>query len=43
MRGNSPGAPSVDVNGDGVVNAVDLTLVTRSLGKKLKNGLWVDD
>ena len=32
-----------DVNGDGVVNSVDLTLVGRALGKKLKDGLWVDD
>jgi surface-anchored protein len=43
MRGNSPGAPSVDTNGDGVVNAVDVSIVTRGLGKRLKNGLWVDD
>ncbi|MCC6508448.1 MAG: choice-of-anchor M domain-containing protein [Pirellulaceae bacterium] len=43
MRGNSPQTPSVDLNGDGVVNSVDLAIVTRGMGKKLKNGLWVDD
>jgi surface-anchored protein len=43
MRGNSPVTPSVDTNGDGVVDSVDLAIVTRALGRKLKNGLWVDD
>jgi surface-anchored protein len=35
--------PEADVNGDGIINSVDLTLLTRSIGKRLKNGLWIDD
>jgi len=43
MSGSGLSVAERDVNGDGVVNSVDLTLVTRALGKKLKDGLWVDD
>jgi hypothetical protein len=32
-----------DINGDGVVNALDRTYAIRARGKKLANGLWVDD
>jgi len=45
MSGSSGGLSVAerDVNGDGVINSADTTLVTRALGKKLKDGLWVDD
>ena len=35
--------PNADVNGDRVVNGVDSLLATRALGRKLKDGLRVDD
>jgi len=37
------GDPERNVNGDAVVNALDLTLVLRSLNRKLGTGLWIDD
>jgi len=35
-------SPETDVNEHGVITSVDLTLVTRAIGKKLKDGLLVD-
>ena len=32
-----------DANGDGFINIVDTTLVTRAFGRKLKGGLFRDD
>jgi hypothetical protein len=32
-----------DINGDGVVNAIDRIYAIRSLGRKLADGLWLDD
>jgi Bacterial Ig domain len=32
-----------DINGDGVVNALDRTYAIRAIGRKLLNGLWVND
>jgi len=32
-----------DVNGDGVVNVLDTALMSRAIGKKIKNGLFWDD
>lgn len=43
MSGLGTTDPERDVNGDGVVNSVDNSLVMRAIGKKLKDGLWVDD
>jgi hypothetical protein len=39
------GSPNAqfDLNGDGVVNTTDLILVRRALGRRLANGLLVDD
>jgi hypothetical protein len=35
--------PEYDVNGDGMVNSTDVLMVKRALGRKLANGLAVDD
>lgn len=35
--------PERDVNGDGIVNVNDRTLVLRALGRRLKDGLFTDD
>ena len=35
--------PNADVNGDRVVNGVDSLLATRAFGRKLKDGLRLDD
>ena len=32
-----------DTNGDGIVNAIDRILSIRGIGRKLKDGLFVDD
>jgi len=32
-----------DVNGDGFVNVLDVSLTSRAVGRKLKDGLFVDD
>lgn len=43
MSGLGTNDPERDVNGDGVVNALDNSFLTRAIGRKLKDGLWVDD
>ncbi|WP_186775113.1 choice-of-anchor M domain-containing protein [Allorhodopirellula solitaria] len=35
--------PEADANGDGVVNSVDLAVVSRAIGKKLKDGLLTEE
>ena len=41
--GQSGTGLEADVNGDGVVNALDRTLAARSLGRRLASGLPLDD
>ena len=35
--------PQFDLNGDGIVNSTDLLMVRRAVGRRLANGLVVDD
>ena len=35
--------PEADANGDGVVNSADLTVVTRAIGRKLRDDLFTND
>jgi hypothetical protein len=35
--------PQFDLNGDGIVNSTDVLMVRRAVGRRLANGLVVDD
>jgi len=40
LRGNGTTSAESDVNGDGQVNVLDTALMSRAIGKKIKNGLF---
>ena len=43
LQANGSTSAESDVNGDGLVNVLDTALMSRAIGKKIKNGLFWDD